>query len=67
VTDINPGANNSSPVSLTVVNGALYFQAFDAVAGVELWKTDGTETGTVRVKDINPGTGHSFPGGLAPF
>ena len=29
--------------------------------GAELFKSDGTENGTVLVKDINPGSGHSYP------
>src|SRR5436309_7289184 len=34
------------------------------VSGIELWKTDGTPTGTSLVKDINTtSTRHSFPGG----
>ncbi|MGH2609705.1 MAG: hypothetical protein ACRDHF_11555, partial [Tepidiformaceae bacterium] len=31
------------------------FQALTPLAGVELWRTDGTEAGTVLVKDIWPG------------
>jgi ELWxxDGT repeat protein len=38
---------------LTVFNNGLYFSASDGVAGIELWKSDGTPGGTVRVKDIN--------------
>ncbi len=34
------------------VGDTVFFQAFDSEAGTELWKTDGTEEGTVRVKDI---------------
>ncbi|MGJ5635029.1 hypothetical protein, partial [Nostoc sp. CALU 1950] len=30
----------------------------------ELWKSDGTEAGTVRVKDINTATIHSSPQNL---
>ena len=30
------------------------------LTGTELWKSDGTESGTVLVEDINPG-GSSFP------
>jgi ELWxxDGT repeat protein len=41
-------------------NGALYFFADDGSSGLELWKSDGTETGTVLVKDINPGTAGGF-------
>ena len=62
------GTNNtlpSSPSWLTNVNGTLFFAAeepdqlvdigdftFVHVGGRELWKSDGTETGTVRIKDL---------------
>jgi len=50
---------------LTNVNGTLFFTTgYDTNNGTELWKTDGTLTGTVMVKDINPGTGSSRPGNL---
>jgi ELWxxDGT repeat protein len=39
----------------TEMNGALYFIATDGQSGNELWKSDGTEAGTVLVKDIVPG------------
>ena len=38
-----------------MVGKTLLFRASDGVSGAELWKTDGTEAGTVLVKDINPG------------
>ena len=68
VKDIWPGStgpylNSSSPRFLTEVNGVLFFNACDT-AGCELWKSDGTEAGTVRVKDINPGPGSSQPNAL---
>jgi ELWxxDGT repeat protein len=44
------------------VNGTLFFTAFDS-AGAELWKSDGTSTGTVLVKDIHL-TGSSQPRSL---
>jgi len=53
-----------SPGNLTNVGGTLFFTAFQDGIGIELWKSDGTEAGTVLVKDINPGPGSSFPGGL---
>src|SRR5436305_1000544 len=37
------------------LSGHLYFFADDGVHGRELWSTDGTDTGTQLVKDINPG------------
>jgi ELWxxDGT repeat protein len=39
----------------------LFFEFNEGTAGSELWKTDGTAAGTMRVTDINPGTGHSSP------
>ena len=69
VKDIRPGASGSLPVGLApaaaVFNGWLYFAADDGVSGVELWQTDGTEAGTQRVSDINPGAAGSDPGALA--
>ncbi|MEG5002090.1 DUF4347 domain-containing protein, partial [Microcoleus sp. B5-C4] len=58
--DISPGLADSSPSSLTIVNGNLYFIA-NTTNGLELWKSDGTAAGTVLVKDINSGVGSSFP------
>ena len=46
-------AGDSSPGRLTNVNSTLYFTADDGSSGVELWKSDGTDPGTMRVKDIN--------------
>jgi ELWxxDGT repeat protein len=38
------------------VGETLYFRASDGVSGDELWKSDGTDAGTVRVKDIRSGS-----------
>jgi len=53
--DIYPSSTGSSPGSLTNVNGTLFFSANDGTNGSELWKSDGTTSGTVIVKDIYPG------------
>jgi ELWxxDGT repeat protein len=58
------GDNGSNPAGLTEVNGTLFFTAADFIHGRELWKSDGTEAGTVLVKDVNPGL-HPFFGGYA--
>jgi ELWxxDGT repeat protein len=44
----------SFPTNLVNVNGTLFFKASDNPHYYELWKSDGTEAGTVLVKDIFP-------------
>lgn len=44
-----------------------YRQATDADHGAELWRTDGTTSGTVLVKDIFPGEQSGAPINLTPF
>jgi ELWxxDGT repeat protein len=61
VKDIKSGAGNSNPQELVNFNGSLFFQAYDGVHGFELWKSDGTETGTIMLTDVDPGTDGSYP------
>jgi len=51
--DIVAGGENSNPGQLTAVGNTLYFTASDYIGGNELWKSDGTASGTVMVKNIN--------------
>ena len=60
VEDLIPGIGGSWPEQLTDVNGTLFFAADDGTNGRELWKSDGTMTGTMMIADINP-TGGSSP------
>jgi ELWxxDGT repeat protein len=70
---VSPGLFGYNPaqhdVSTVVVNGVAYFAAspFATPGDVELWKTDGTVPGTVRVKDVWPGTTASNPRSLAAY
>jgi ELWxxDGT repeat protein len=66
VKDINTtsAAVSSEPREITEVGGLVFFTAITPTTGRELWKSDGTEAGTVRVKDIHPGIGGSYPGSL---
>jgi ELWxxDGT repeat protein len=63
VKDINPVLTTagSDPSNLVEINGVLYFQANGGGYGIELWKSDGTSSGTVLVRDIRPGSFTSFP------
>ncbi len=69
VKDINPGVNGSGPTFLTNVNGTLFFSAIDArhgsasSASADLWKSDGTSSGTVLLKDFVSGA--SGPGRIS--
>jgi len=45
--------SGSNPTHLTDVNGTLFFTAVHDASGAQsLWKSDGTEAGTVKLKDI---------------
>ncbi len=68
VKDITPIATAGSippyplpgPYDLTAVGSTLFFVANDRAHGHELWKSDGTDAGTVLVKDINLGRWRSL-------
>jgi ELWxxDGT repeat protein len=51
------GFNNGN---LSELNHTVYFTAGDAQTGRELWRSDGSPSGTFLVKDIHPGVGESF-------
>src|SRR5687768_18376628 len=64
VRDIGVVTLPSDPADLINVNGTLFFFADDGVSGRELWKSNGTSAGTVRVKDIFPFTFGDSPNSL---
>jgi ELWxxDGT repeat protein len=63
VKDINPRSPavgiGSYWAGFCTIGNTIYFTADDGSSGSELWKSDGTTAGTVRVADINPGPASS--------
>jgi len=59
-------ASNSFPMHLAAVANTLFFTADDGNTGRELWKSDGSATGTTLVKDIYPGTFRNTPNSSVP-
>jgi ELWxxDGT repeat protein len=58
---------DAAPKELVVVGDTLFFVASDPQNGKELWKSDGTELGTVLVRDLTPGPAGSNLRGLTAF
>lgn len=72
VKDILPGPSGSIVQSSLSGNGIFeqgkyYFAASDSIHGNEVWMSDGTEAGTVLLKDIRPGTLSSTTSVNRPF
>jgi ELWxxDGT repeat protein len=57
--DIVSGVWSSSPTDVVAFDGKAYFQAYTEEYGAELWRSDGSEIGTVMVADIAPGYNQS--------
>ena len=59
VKDINPNGNSVANVYSTVktyiVNNEIYFKANDGVSDFQLWKSDGTANGTVKISNLPNG------------
>ena len=72
VKDIHPGIGSSiggpgSGPPIASFGGEAFFRATDGRLGRELWKSDGTDAGTVLVKDVCPGECPSSPLGYLEF
>jgi ELWxxDGT repeat protein len=63
VRDVNP-AGHANVGHIEPLGSTAFFSADDGVHGSELWKSDGTEAGTVLVKDVRPGAESSEPQSL---
>ena len=60
VKDVNPSTASSFPHQFADVNGTLFYAATEGYAKDDLWKSDGTPGGTVRVKDFGPADGPGY-------
>ncbi len=71
VKDICPGSSNSIEETddpyFTDADGTLFFSADDGSHGREFWKSDGSEGGTVMVRDFRQGTYSSNPMNLIDY
>ncbi|MEA5505310.1 ELWxxDGT repeat protein [Halotia wernerae UHCC 0503] len=68
--DLNAAPNiGFGPLNMTAVGSTLYFTAYDSTTGLELWKSDGSDAGTILVKDIWSGAdpNNSIPDSLVNF
>jgi ELWxxDGT repeat protein len=59
VKDVRPGPLSGISAMLAEFQGTLFFAADAGTHGLELWRSDGTEEGTVLVQDIAPGPARS--------
>lgn len=65
VKEIRAGIFGGEPRFVVAMNNILYFSADNQTNGNELWRSDGTDAGTIMVKDIRPGSADSDPTNLA--
>lgn len=65
VRDILSGTSSSNPSGITVMGSYVYFSAASSGTNTELWRSDGTNAGTVLVQEIRAGGTGSGPNGFA--
>ena len=63
VKDINSGSGDSGPANFMLYNNKVYFTAYDATHGEEIWSTDGTSAGTMLAVEAIPGSNPSSGSG----
>ncbi|TWT55099.1 hypothetical protein Pla22_27530 [Rubripirellula amarantea] len=66
VQDIVSANSASAPTQSATIGDVAIFANKDEF-GTELWRSDGTASGTFRLADIYEGTSSSYPNGFEPF
>ncbi|KRA31023.1 MULTISPECIES: ELWxxDGT repeat protein [unclassified Nocardioides] len=61
VRDINAGAGSSDPRELTKRSASVFFFSATGFGGRELWRSNGTASGTAQVGEVNAGSASSTP------
>lgn len=64
VKDINPGTASSTVTIMAALGNKAVFHANSLQYGIEPWVSDGTEPGTVILKDLNSASNSSTPANL---
>lgn len=64
---VTSGMGIAGNYSLAAIGSTIWFAGNTAGNGVELYKSDGTSAGTVRMTDIAAGIGSSQPGNITSF
>jgi len=59
VIDLRTGSDSGDIRDMLALDNRLLFVGNDGIFGEELWATNGTAQGTVRLTDLNPGAGGS--------
>ena len=67
VVNVDLGTSVLGVGGLQEFGGGLFFEANTVASGRELWKSDGTASGTALLKDIEPGGGGSTPSAFTEF